>query len=371
MSRKLRIAYLAHSLRSDWNNGNAHFLRGLVREMRSLGHDAVVFEPRLSWSIDNLLLEPKGEVALRQFNETYPDLHIELYEPSSVKDMERWRQRLRGFDVVILHEWNPPELGAVLLELRDELGYRLLFHDTHHRASSSPEQIRRVGVQRFDGVVAFGEALRSVYLSQFGIKKVWTLHEAADVKVFKPMEGRAKQQDVIWVGNWGDDERSEEIRELILCPATRMRERKFAIYGVRYPQAALAELDRAGVRYGGYIPNLDAPAAYAESRLTVHVPRQQYAFQMSGIPTIRVFETLACGIPLISAPWRDTERLFREGDFTLVNTGEQMRRTLERLLDQPAEAIAQAERGRETVLQRHTCAHRAQQLSEICEEALR
>ena len=29
---------------------------------------------------------------------------------------------------------------------------------------------------------------------------------------------------------------------------------------------------------------------------------------MHGIPTIRVFEALACGIPLlISAPWQDTE----------------------------------------------------------------
>ncbi len=37
MSRSFRIAYFAHSLRSDWNNGNAHFLRGLLRSLGSLG----------------------------------------------------------------------------------------------------------------------------------------------------------------------------------------------------------------------------------------------------------------------------------------------------------------------------------------------
>ena len=38
MPAKLRLAYFAHSFRSDWNNGNAHFLRGLMRAMVRMGH---------------------------------------------------------------------------------------------------------------------------------------------------------------------------------------------------------------------------------------------------------------------------------------------------------------------------------------------
>ena len=34
---------------------------------------------------------------------------------------------------------------------------------------------------------------------------------------------------------------------------------------------------------------------------------------LPGIPTIRPFEALACGIPLVSAPWHDAEHLFRDG----------------------------------------------------------
>jgi spore maturation protein CgeB len=370
VSRKLRIAYLAHSLRSDWNNGNAHFLRGLIREMGALGHDPVVFEPRSGWSIDNLLVETNGQGALRQFSEMYPELTIELYDQTVVSDRDKWRQRLRGFDVVILHEWNPPELAAVLLALRDELRYHLLFHDTHHRASSSPEQIRLFGVDQFDGIVVFGEALRKVYTERFGIEKVWKLHEAADTRVFRPLVGVSKQQDVVWIGNWGDDERSDEIREMFLDPASRMPNRRFTIFGVRYPEQALRELGNAAVRYGGYLPNLEAPCAYAASSLAVHIPRQQYSREMAGIPTIRVFEVLACGVPLISAPWRDTEALFETGDFEFVNNREQMCKAMERLLDNPKEAMEQAERGRQTVIRRHTCSHRAEELSEICEEVL-
>jgi spore maturation protein CgeB len=371
VSRRLRIAYFAHSLRSDWNNGNAHFLRGLLREMGVLGHHVDVFEPERGWSIENLLEEPCGSASIAQFQRVFPELRIRTYDSGTCGNRETWHELLSDIDVVIVHEWNPPALAKVLLDLRNELRYRMLFHDTHHRASSSPEQISLFSVDRFDGVVVFGDILRKIYGEQFGMTHVWTLHEAADTSVFQPRSAEPKCQDVIWIGNWGDDERSQEIREYLLRPAAAMRHRTFTIYGVRYPPEARASLSAAGVHYGGYLPNLQAPCRYAESNVTVHVPRQQYTKQMPGIPTIRVFEALACGIPLVSAPWLDVEGLFRRDDFVTVSSCGEMRSALTRLLDAPDEAAELGQRGLETVLQRHTCAHRAAQLSEICEEVLR
>ena len=124
MSGSLRIAYFAHSLRSDWNNGNAHFLRGLLREMGTLGHDVSIFEPSMEWSIENLLEQPAGEAALAQFRQIYPELRIETYEPTAFAERDVWRQRLRGIDVVMVHEWNAPELAHALLALREELGHK-------------------------------------------------------------------------------------------------------------------------------------------------------------------------------------------------------------------------------------------------------
>lgn len=367
MSRKLRIAYLLHSLRSDWNNGNAHFLRGLARSLVRLGHEVTIYEPEAEWSIDNLRLEgTKGETSLRRFAATYPDLTISPYSP----DLKSLTASLHGADILIVHEWNSPELIDHILSLRQTLGFRTLFHDTHHRASSSPEALRRLQIPRFDGVLAFGEALRKIYLKDFGLHRVWTLHEAADISVFHPREGAAKQQDVVWIGNWGDDERSEEIRQYLLRPASRLPQHRFLIYGVRYPADALAALSKARVCYGGYLANLDAPAAYAASRLTVHIPRQQYTGAMAGIPTIRVFEALASGIPLISAPWQDTEGLFRPGDFVFARSEDEMVAAMEQLLENPVLAQKQASRGLETVLAHHTCDHRAQQLTGIFEEVL-
>lgn len=369
MSRSLRIAYLAHSLRSDWNNGNAHFLRGLMRALVGMGHDVEVFEPHSGWSVENLRTEHLGAHSLHHFARTYPEISISTYNGAEPAQLWYWRNALRSRDIVILHEWNPPELAQALLRLRAELGFRLLFHDTHHRASSSPEQMRLFGIHQFDGVLAFGKVLQDIYRERFGIERVWVLHEAADTSAFHPQDAE-KTNDVVWIGNWGDEERSQEIRDFLLAPASDLRCRKFTVYGVRYPQAGRAALREAGIEFSGYLPNLDAAAAYSRARLTLHIPRQQYAAALKGIPTIRVFEALACGIPLISAPWEDSEQLFREGDLIFAHSTDEMIRAIENLLADPAEAQAQASHGREMVLARHTCAHRAAELTSICEGLL-
>lgn len=371
MPGKFRIAYFSHAVRSDWNNGNAHFLRGLMRALGSCGHEVRIFEPADEWSIRNLRAESKGERALRDFEKMYPELRVVSYDPGGadkLSDFGHWRELLRETDFVVLHEWNPPRLAHHLLALRDQLGFRLLFHDTHHRASSSPDQVRSLGVDRADGVIAFGEALRNIYREHFNIAQVWTLHEAADTSVFRPQPNSRKETDLVWIGNWGDDERSSEICKFLLRPAAELPEHRFTVYGVRYPQQALAALEYAHVDYAGYLPNLDSPGAYAASRATVHIPRQPYTQAMTGIPTIRIFEALACGIPLISSPWLDTEQLFREGDFCVVRSTREMVSALQELLADPKAAEEQAARGLETVLARHTCSHRAQQLTSIFEE---
>jgi spore maturation protein CgeB len=51
----MQIVMFYHSLLSDWNHGNAHFLRGVVSELRSRGHDVRVYEPKDAWSLENLL----------------------------------------------------------------------------------------------------------------------------------------------------------------------------------------------------------------------------------------------------------------------------------------------------------------------------
>ena len=99
------------------------------------------------------------------------------------------------------------------------------------------------------------------------------------------------------------------------------------------------------------------------------MPRRQYTNGLSGIPTIRVFEALACGVPLLCSPWTDAEGLFRPGeDYLCVPDGNAMVAEIEHLLRDEGARRQIANNGLQTVRNRHTCAHRAQQLLEICDE---
>ncbi len=100
--------------------------------------------------------------------------------------------------------------------------------------------------------------------------------------------------------------------------------------------------------------------------MTVHVPRRPYVRALPGIPTIRPFEALACGVPLVSGPWKDVEGLFTAGeDYLLVRDGVEMRDALDAVLRDDELAAALAARGLETIRARHTCAHRVDELLAI------
>jgi spore maturation protein CgeB len=96
------------------------------------------------------------------------------------------------------------------------------------------------------------------------------------------------------------------------------------------------------------------------------VPRRFYTKMLPGIPTIRPFEALACGIPLLSAPWQDSENLFRVGeDFLMVTSGAEMAEQMKRLRLEPELRRSLAQKGLETIRARHTCGHRADELLAI------
>jgi spore maturation protein CgeB len=359
----MRVVLFCHSLVSDWNHGNAHFLRGIATELQRRGHEVEVLEPRDGWSRQNLLAEI-GDSAFEGFHATYPTLSSTLYDPATL-DLDA---TLDGAALVLVHEWNEPALVARIGAHRRAGGqYRLLFHDTHHRSATDPAGLARYDLDEFDGVLAFGEVIREIYRARGWGKRAWTWHEAADTTLFRPLRAEPRR-DLVWIGNWGDGERTRELHEFLLEPIQALGANAL-IHGVRYPAEGLAALDAAGCVYGGYLPNTQVPAVFAQHRATVHVPRRPYAESLPGIPTIRVFEALACGIPLVCAPWEDREGLFTPGeDYLVARDGVEMQRQLRTLLCDAPAAAALAEHGRRTILARHSCAHRVEELLAICRE---
>jgi spore maturation protein CgeB len=356
----MRIRLFYHSLESDWNHGNAHFLRGVVSELLAREHEVRVYEPQGGWSRTQLLRE-QGQEVLDEFQRVFPSLRSTFYDAETL-DLD---EALGDAELVIVHEWTEPSILERIADYRVRHGrFHLLFHDTHHRAVSDPDALAALPVERFDGVLAFGASLAEQYRRLGWGRRVWVWHEAADTRLFYPRDRTQHAGDLVWIGNAGDGERSRELDEYFLEPVTRLALRA-RVHGVRYPPAALQRLSEAGAEYAGWIPNWRVPEVFAGFALTIHVPRGPYTALLPGIPTIRPFEALACGIPLISAPWDDVEELFRSGDYLMVRSGHEMTLALGEVLQDEALAADLSGRGLETIRTRHTCAHRVDELMQL------
>jgi spore maturation protein CgeB len=356
----MRIALFCHSLVSDWNHGTAHFLRGIVRELRRRAHQVRVFEPRDGWSRENLAQE-LGRDPSMAFRHAFHDLESAAYDLEAF-DLDA---ALDDADVVLVHEWTDPALIARISRHRVTSGsYSLLFLDTHRRSASARGAVGGLDLDGYDGVLAAGEALRETYARRGWSRRAWTWHEAADLSVFRPHPRDRRDGDLVWIGNWGDDQRAAELQEFLLQPIRTLRLAAL-FHGVRYPDEAISAVRRAGARYGGYLPNHLVPATYARFDVTIHVPRLRHADALPGLPTIRVFEALACGIPLVCAPWRDSEGLFGRDDFLVARDADEMTRHLRALLSDADMRAKYAANGLASILTRHSCAHRVDQLFDV------
>jgi spore maturation protein CgeB len=360
----VRIVLFYHSLVSDWNHGNAHFLRGVARELVARGHDVRIYEPRDGWSRKNLVAE-HGSQPVEEFQRVFPELSSVLYDLDTI-DLDA---ALDGASLVLVHEWNDPRLVRRIGQRRSRSSsLRVLFHDTHHRSVTKPREMARYDLRHYDGVLAYGEVIRRLYLERGWAAAAWTWHEAADVRRFRPLLGQERTGDVVWIGNWGDGERTRELHRFLLDPVRDLG-LSGSVFGVRYPAEAKRSIEAAGLPYRGWVANHRVPEIFARHAVTVHVPRRPYVAALPGIPTIRPFEALACGIPLVSAPWDDVEHLFEVGDDYLVaRSGDEMRTLLDRVLSDHDLARHLVQHGRRTILERHTCGHRVDELLAIAAE---
>src|SRR5262245_19855346 len=101
----MRIVLFYHSLISDWNHRNAHFLRGIATEFQKRADHVRVYEPAGGWSFQNLSRE-YGRDAVAEFAQRFPSLRTNFYKPDEL-DLDK---ALDHADLVIVHEWTDNKL---------------------------------------------------------------------------------------------------------------------------------------------------------------------------------------------------------------------------------------------------------------------
>ena len=80
---------------------------------------------------------------------------------------------------------------------------------------------------------------------------------------------------------------------------------------------------------------------------------------------------MACKIPLLSAPWEDSENLFTAGkDYLIAQNGQDMMILLAKVLTETNFTETMVNHAYQTVASRHTCDHRAEELLDIYQECM-
>src|SRR5690242_3514208 len=103
----MHIVVFCQSLISDWNHGNAHFLRGIGSELSSRGFTVSFLEPADSWSMAGLVNEA-GRAAVRGYFKRFDHLSVTQYDTASLDLV----QVLDRASLVLVHEWNSSDLIA-------------------------------------------------------------------------------------------------------------------------------------------------------------------------------------------------------------------------------------------------------------------
>src|SRR5206468_1394293 len=114
------------------------------------------------WSRSNLVRD-YGVPAIDAFHAAYPGLQSETYDIQTI-DLHA---ALDGADLVLVHEWNDHDLVARIGDHHaEDRSYVLLFHDTHHRSVTEPGSMEAYDLAEYDGVLAFGDAIRDLYVAR-------------------------------------------------------------------------------------------------------------------------------------------------------------------------------------------------------------
>jgi spore maturation protein CgeB len=197
----------------------------------------------------------------------------------------------------------------------------------------------------------------------YGAQMARPLYCSVDPALYHP-EPEEISWDLGYMGTYSDD-RQPALNRLLLEPAQRWMEGRFAVVGPQYP---------AGIRWPRNVRRIEhlPPARhrrfYNAQRYTLNLTRADMV--AAGFsPSVRLFEAAACGTPIVSDYWEGIQTLFDPGREILIATS--AADVLGAVRDLPeSDRLALGTQARARVLSEHTAAHRAAELEGYALEVL-
>jgi glycosyltransferase involved in cell wall biosynthesis len=350
----MKYIFLYKSMFNGYNFSQAHFIRGVAEQLIGLGHDVDVFVPESP-------TEFMASEELASDDRNAFSLQIRTYNLLHLKDSGL----LDDADLVIVHHENKSELFDEVFALRKNRRFKVFIHDSSSNHFDLKDSKNRNYAELADGVLVGAGYLISQYLAHTEQKHVFLWPNAVDSKVFFPSHETVPDMDFITLSNWNNGKKGEELMNYFINPAKKLN-RLSTVVGVDYP----AELVKRNthVDFKGFVPNIFVPKFMYRHKVFVHLPSKS-PYDISHKPSPGIFEAMACGIPVISAPWDDSDCLFEEGiDYVLAKDEREMEKKLKELVLDRQKALEIARNAMRAINRKHTCRHRVKDLLEFCKQ---
>ena len=344
----MNIVILGLSITSSWGNGHATTFRGLVRELTALGHDVLFLERDVPWYAENrdLPRPPWGRTVLY----------------GSVAEMQaEFAEEVQNADAVIVGSYVPDGIAVGRWVQQTARGLRA-FYDI-----DTPVTLAALARGDCDYLAPSLIPIYDLYLSFAGGPALTRLENEYHSPCARPLycsvdpalyfpEDAAIAYDLGYMGTYSAD-RQPPLEMLLLEPARRRPESRFAVAGPQYPDSIAWP---ANVTRTEHLPPDKHRAFYNSQRFTLNITRADM-IALGWSPSVRLFEAAACGVPIISDFWPGLDDFFGIGTEILVSRSPED--TLAILRDMPDAARKQvAAAARVRVLAAHTSAHRASEL---------
>ena len=326
-----------------------------------------MYEPRDGWSLREPAARARRARRSRRSARAYPALREPIATTSTTLDLD---EALDGADLVLVHEWNDHELVA-----RDRRASRArrgatgCCSTTRTTASvTDPARWRATTCAHYDGVLAFGDVIRDLYLrARLGARAPGR----GTRRPTRASSGRcagASRARATWSGSATGATTSAraELRRVPARAGASARADGARPRRALSRRGARARSRAAGIDYGGWLPNYRR--AGGVRALPGHRARAAPAVRRG-----------AAGHPddprLRGAGLRHPAGLARRGTTSrgCSRPGDDLPRRARRRRDDArtcAALLARSRRsrarwrahGRATILARHTCAHRVDEL---------
>lgn len=353
MPPKFDIVIIGLTVTSSWGNGHATTYRGLLRGLSLRGHRVLFLEHDVPWYAENRDdSHPYGAVT-------------ELYR--TAEDLvARFEQQVVAARLVIVGSFvnDGARIGRWVNAVARGI---TAFYDIDTPitiaglacgvlAYLTPELVRQ-----YDLYLSFtGGPILVELETKYGSPMARPLYCCADPDNYKPAD-HSLRWDLGYLGTFSPD-RQEALEELLLKPARRSSERRFAVAGAMYPEMDWpTNVDR----FIHLAPRLH-PSFYCSQGFTLNVTRAEMKSRGYS-PSVRLFEAALCGVPVISDWWEGLDQFFDAGREVLI--AHSAEDTLRYLRDYSAARRAEmGHRIRLRVLEDHTPVHRAETLETYLKE---